>query len=252
MPKAQAKVSFTGSLSSQDLERHILRSYFMMRAGIALIGLAFPFLLLFGGMFEKICPQSSMSAYYHAIGPGQGSMRNWFVGLLFSVSIALGLYRGFSRIEDRLLDAAALLGIGIAVFPMPWTASNVCGALGTATYNSVDVAGYSVHDICSFSFFVCIAFVCWFCADDTLPLVGNPTLRHSLKATYRTIAVLMPTMAFLAWGLTRKRFWAECTAVVAFGVYWLLKGLELNHTGADLEAALGKLMLNNGEVEDVG
>jgi hypothetical protein len=254
-----ANGSFSGSLSSVELQNHVLRSYFLMRIGIAIIGIAFPFVLLFGGLIVHICPQDSMSAYYHAIGEGGASMRNWFVGLLFAVSISLGLYRGYSRVEDRLLDAAGFLGVGIAIFPMSWSplVDSACGRAVGVPYRGVRIGPWPLHDILAFAFFICIAFVCWFCADDTLCLVPSPARRRQLRVVYRVIALLMPTTMFAAWGINTiwgtswAVFWAEAAGVVVFGVYWLIKGLELRHTAADLDAAQGKLRQNEGEVERV-
>lgn len=250
--------SFSGSLENNDLQTHILRSYLIMRAGIAVIGISLPFVLLFGGMAADICAQNSMSAYYHAAGTYGGSMRNWFVGPLFAISISLGLYRGYSRVEDYLLDAAAVLGVGIAVFPMDWDPAKLsgCGVPGSVLHVGVKVFGFPLHAVCAISFFLCIALVCWFCADDTLHLEPSETRRQALKVMYRGIAIVMPASMFVAWWLntglrTNKAvFWAEATGVCAFGAYWLLKGLELNRTAADQKAATGRLRLRSGKVEE--
>jgi len=233
--------SFSGSLSPDDLQRQILRSYFIMRVGIAAIGLGFPFLLLVGGLAMHIPAQGSISAYYHATNAAGHSMRDWFVGILFAASISLGLYRGFSRAEDLLLDAAAILGVGVAVFPMPWLSDP-----------GVEIFGLPLHYICAVSFFVSIGFVCWFCADDTLSLIKDPARQTMLKATYRTIAIVMPGSMLAAWGLNtilrtgEAIFWVETAGILAFGVYWMLKGFELRETAADEKAALGMLRQNEG------
>jgi len=244
--------SFSGSLGSNDLQKSILQSYLIMRVGIAVIGISLPFVLLFGGMAADIPAQKSMSAYYHAVGTYGGSMRNWFVGPLFAISISLGLYRGYSHVEDYLLDAAAVLGVGIAVFPMDWN----CGLPGG--FCGVKILDHPVHAICAISFFLCIALVCWFCADDTLHLEPNETRRQALRVTYRVIAIVMPASMFVAWWLNtglrtnEAVFWVEAAGVCSFGAYWLLKGLELNHTEADRKAAAGRLRLRSGNVEENG
>ena len=252
--------SFSGSLGSNDLQKSILQSYFIMRVGIAIIGIALPFVLLFGGLAADICWQNSMSAYYNAVGTFGGSMRNWFVGPLFAISISLGLYRGYSHVEDYLLDAAAVLGVGIAVFPMDWDPATLsgCGVAGSALHVGAKIFGFPLHAVCAISFFLCIALVCWFCADDTLHLEPNETRRRTLKVMYRAIAIVMPASMFLAWGLnsywhTNKGiFSSEAAGVCSFGVYWMLKGFELKHTEADQKAAAGRLRLRSGKVEETG
>lgn len=248
--------SFSGSLSSDDLQKHVMQSYFIMRVGVAVIGIAFPLLLLLGGEAIGICAQNSMSAYYHAVSIDGWSMRNWFVGLLFAVSISLGLYRGFSRTEDYLLDGAGLFGVGIALFHMSWKpADSPCPMLNSGTHEGAAIFGLSLHFVCAIAFFICIAFVCWFCADDTLPLEPNPSRRKILKRVYRSIAVAMPVLMILAAILNRARgmatFWVETAGILAFGVYWFVKGLELKRTAADQKAAAGVLRLRSGVVEEI-
>jgi hypothetical protein len=83
------------------------------RRGIAFIAIAFPLILWFGGcLAAHLDLEGSMSAYYHAspksqqaehakppelIDPGQGVMRNWFVGLLFALGGILILYKSLSE-----------------------------------------------------------------------------------------------------------------------------------------------------------
>ena len=81
----------------------------MLRLGLAVIAFAFPLLLWIGGYYlGHLHLAGSMGAYYHAIDslhpdqgiPGQGSMRNEFVGILFAVGALLFAYQGYSRLED--------------------------------------------------------------------------------------------------------------------------------------------------------
>jgi hypothetical protein len=255
--------SFSGSLSNDALQTHIVRSYFVMRLGTAIVGAILPFVLLIGGLLNGICAQGSISAYYHAVGTSQGAwyvgiLRTWFVGTLFSVSIILGLYRGYSRTEDRLLDVAAILGLGIAIFPMSWPPKGItCGFAGSVPYAGIGIGRIEAHAICAVGFFICIALVCWFCADDTLPLVKSPRRRKFLKIAYRVIALAMPTSMLVAAGLNlllgtnRAVFWVEATGIEAFAVYWFMKGIELNATAADDKAAQGKLQLVAGTIQEV-
>jgi hypothetical protein len=243
--------SVTGSLSSGDLQNRIVGSYFIMRAGIGIIGIGFPLLLLLGGLTEGICPQNSMSAYYHALGPHLGSMRNWFVGLLFMIAISLGLYRGFSVVEDLVLDAAAVLGVCVALFPMAWEPAKEACPGSTVSVPGATLFGLSMHLTCAIAFFLCIAFVCWFCADDTLPLIADPARRGYYRLGYRTIAILMPVCMLPAWLVSGAEFWAEALGVMVFGAYWLLKNKELEETAADKKAFMGRLRLTGGEIEEL-
>ena len=80
---AAPEETMTGRLFSdtdstpEELQRHILTTYINIRVGIAAIGIAFPFLLWLGGYFYARLPlQGSMSAYYHAVGNEDRSMRD--------------------------------------------------------------------------------------------------------------------------------------------------------------------------------
>jgi hypothetical protein len=246
------------SLTNVDLQQRIVGSYIAMRVGIGVMGIVFPLLLLFGGLAVGICAQGSMSAYYYAASPSEVSMRNWFVGLLFVVSISLGLYRGFSRLEDILLDVAAVFGVGIAIFPMDWDPDKVkCGAVGVLKLAGHRVGGISLHGICAVAFFLCIALVCWLCSGDTLSLIKDQTRRTRLKIIYRTIGILMPASMLAAWALNTLAktswagFWTEAAGIFAFGAYWLVKSKELKDTEADGKALRGQLRRYSGHVEEL-
>src|SRR5215471_6209465 len=174
--------------TADELEQHVLGMYFSLRQGIILVAAAFPLWLLgAGAVYYGIPWQGSMSAYYHAAGNddyqgcqesfrkltvqnpspsveairndpklqqcraahyGGGSMRNWFVGILFAVGVFLYLYKGFSTTENYALNIAVAFALGIALNPMElWEKSS----------------GVSWHGFFAVSFFIVIAFVAIFC-----------------------------------------------------------------------------------------
>jgi hypothetical protein len=137
----------------RTIEEQIKATYFALRVGAAAIAFIFPLLLWGGGRLANICLRDSMSSYYWAtpnrpcpcgenpdrsckkkepevnmtVIPSEGeralesgTMRNWFVGLLFATGALLYVNQGHSRKEDWALNLAGLLAVGIAVFPMPW------------------------------------------------------------------------------------------------------------------------------------
>ncbi len=102
-------------MKTKDFSNHISATYKALRLGVALIAFAFPLILWIGGHIHASLPlQGSMSAYYHAgdaLHPGQGVMRNEFVGILFAVGTILFLYQGISRLEDYALNLAGVLAL---------------------------------------------------------------------------------------------------------------------------------------------
>jgi hypothetical protein len=171
------------STYAKRLQQHVASTYRNLRFGLAGISIAFPlFLWLTGWLWYGIPLQGSMSAYYFAESPGEGPlrswltsidvpllkdslfalagldgeapMRSWFVGTLFVLGVCLYLYKGFSDRENYLLNAAGLLAIGVALFPMEVG----CDPCHTFTF----------HGIFAIGAFVCMVLVALWCSKDTL------------------------------------------------------------------------------------
>jgi len=244
-------------MGPEELQEHILATYLTLRIGIAVIGAAFPFILAAGGYFySHLCLQNSMSAYYHASVMGGRSMRDWFVGLLFAVGVFLYLYKGYSKIENYLLNAAGLLAVGVAVFPMPWNNScdlRVCSA--AVAVSGCPSAMFTIHGFCAITFFLSIALVCFICADDTLPLINDEKTRKRLHRTYRVIGLVMIGSMAAAWALNtiirngQRTFYVEAVGIISFAAYWFTKSLELKKTAAERKAVRGHLRRSKGRIE---
>lgn len=197
-------------MNPNQLSNHIAATYQALRIGLAIIAFLFPPWLVVGGMiFDKVAWQKSMSAYYHAspdsqevarqkdaaqknpapvagepIRHGQGTMRDWFVGLLFGVGIVLYLYKGFTWLENWALNIAGVMAWGVALFPMPWPGFSgirlpLLGPNGT------------LHGACAITLFFCIAYVCIFRAADTLSLIKDEARREIFRKRYRVLGHLM-------------------------------------------------------------
>jgi hypothetical protein len=228
-------------MSDNALSNHIAGTYLAMRRGLSYVAFALPWILWIGGHLRADLPlQHSMSAYYHA---GNGAMHDWFVGILFMVSIVLFVYKGFTRLEDRTLNLAAILITGVAVFPMSWPDS---------CFKGIELEGlpWSLHGTCAISFFLCIAYVCLFRAGDTLVLIPDEEKdrRDRYRRLYRICGACMiafPLIAFVLAGMLHRKdsfvFFAEAAGVYVFATYWLIKSKELDETDADLLAARGAL-----------
>jgi hypothetical protein len=217
-------------MKPEDLQKHFTATYFGLRLGMAVIAIALPLVLWAGGHLLADLPlQKSMSEYYHA---GGGAVRHLFVGLLFVIAACLYVYKGFTDLENYALNAAAVLLIGVAVFP------------------SSD-ARLSVHGVCAVLFFVCIAYVAVFRAKDTLELIAEEARKKRYEAIYRWLGVGMIVFpgigivleSVLRWGEEMKAtvFFVEAAGVVLFAVYWLFKSRELASTDAERLAAEGQV-----------
>jgi hypothetical protein len=229
----------------EKLQKHMFLTYTNLRVGVALIAFVFPVLLWGGGEWLKIPLQDSMSAYYHATVDGQ-SMRNWFVGILFAVGAILYLYKGYSPQESLALNVAGAAAIGIAIFPMEW--------------DCVDECKITMHGISAVLFFLSVAYVCIFCASDTLLLMKDGVREKRFRMYYRLIGTGLILSPIIAAVLTLLRepilgvslpkesdpfqsytFFAEAVGIWMFASYWLLKSWEISSTNAE-HLALEKMI----------
>ena len=246
----------------RTIEQQIKNTYFALRVGAAAIAFIFPVLLWGGGKLAGFTLRDSMSAYYWA-SPVQpcpcgenpdhscktrgtevdlaltpsagvkilesGTMRNWFVGLLFAIGTLLFINQGHSRKEDWALNLAGVLAYGIALRPMSWDCYT---------------HSLSPHGICAVSFFVCIAFVSAICSRDTLVLIKDPKVRARYHKTYVGLAVAMVVSPIAAYAfnlLTSQHslvYWAELFGIYAFATYWCVKTNEMS--GPDIKKILAE------------
>ena len=219
-------------MTHDKLEQHILATYFTLRIGVAIIAVVFPFILWIGGHLLAGLPLlESMSAYYYP-GPDGRSMRDWFVGILFAVGVCLYLYKGYSTVENVVLNCAGTLAVGIAIFP-----------------SGQDHDTFSLHGIFAVSFFLCIAFVCVRCAGDTLSQIPDEAVRRRFRHLYKVLGMVMIASPAMAFGLSlllqhkSLTFYIEAAGIFAFAAYWLTKSREISITESEKNALRGQLVL---------
>lgn len=213
-------------MKTDILQKHILSTYVTLRIGIAVLALMFPSTLVFGGFSMDIPLQNSMSAYYHAI-VNNHSMRDFFVGILFAIGVFLYLYKGYSKQEDYALNLAGASAIGVALIPMQWNCGDVCSSI-------------SLHGICAFMLFIGVAYVCIWCASDTLDELKNKAQEQRYRKIYLLLGIGMILAPVIAWLLTVifKKFYAytyiaEAVGIVIFAIYWIVKSGELASTKSE-------------------
>ena len=219
-------------MNKETLKKHIYATYATLRHSLAAMAVFFPMLLYLGGRFHQVLPQNSMSAYYFASAPGlnDSPMRVWFVGLLFAIGACLIVYKGFSHLEDWLLNVAGISATCVALFPMPWECEPNCPQI-------------TIHGASASILFLCIATVSIFCAKDTIKLLKDKKREGAYLRKYRLIGALMaatPLVAFLfaTWlgDLKKYVFAVEAVGIWTFSYYWWTKSRELAQTDAELAA----------------
>jgi hypothetical protein len=221
-------------MTSNKLQANILSTYFTLRMGIVVLSVALPLILYFGGVWFGGIPYlgSSMSAYY---GENGGTLRNWLVGILWAVGAFLYLYKGFSVLENVLLNLAGAFAIGIAMAPCNcWR-----GAVGGSN---------KIHGVVAVSFFLAMAAVCLLCARETLSLLPTTAQQDAFKRRYRIIGVVLllsPLAAVAASYVLDQhpnyKFFIEAFGVWSFAYYWWTKSREFTITSAEKRAVCGEL-----------
>ena len=230
-------------MKTLDLTQQISATYRTLRLTLAVLALGFPIVLALGGYLGAHLPlAASMSEYYHLFDPvkfeyGKGVMRDAFVGILFAEAALLFAYKGFTRLEDNALNIASAMAIGVAVVPMSWPVALDAGPFS-----------FTPHGIFAALFFVSLAYVCIWRAQDTLYLLHDHALRTRYKRIYRFLGgamVISPVMVWLLIScLPLKKsavFFLEVTSIYVFAAYWIVKSHEASKTNLDRKAAAGEL-----------
>ena len=211
--------------ATTKIEKDIIASYLYLRRGIGIIGLALPFVLVFGHDitargFEW---RASISSYYYT------DMRNILVGSMCAVGVFLFCYK-YDLIDDILSNIAGVCAIVVALFP---TATEHPSRTGR-------VVGI-VHLSAAVALFALFAWFCLFLFTRTDPVVVGPKTanKNSRNRVYRlcggviVVAVILgaltdsPLVSQAFQDSVHPLLWCEWAAIVAFGAAWLVKGKTL-------------------------
>jgi hypothetical protein len=214
-----------------------LKSYLVMRAAIGFMGVALPIALFLGdalwlkGTMEA---RGSLSAYYHS------GMRDLFVGILFATGVFLVTYKVFEHTLDNVLSIVAGVAVmGVALFPTsrpPESGLPLTPLEARLGEQRVAI----VHYTCAGIFIVLLA---------VMSLIFG--IREGRRSQWREgeRALRSPTfwkrfhwgcaaaigLALAFMGVSEISRWftqyaliiGETAAIFAFGLSWLMKGLEL-------------------------
>lgn len=215
---------------ADELQRHMLGTYFGLRIGLIVTGVALPLIVLFaGGILHHVWLKPSISDYYH---PGPQALhffttRDFFVGGLFAAAACLYLYKGFSTRENVALNLAGVFACFVALLPT--------GA-GDDDQGVIPV----LHGTSAVLFFLCIAYVSLFHSRDTLRLLPPDRRAYFAKRYVWTALALIASpliavvLSFTIEGRFRALvFWVEACAVWAFAYYWYVKTREMRESRAE-------------------
>lgn len=197
---------------------YIVETYFVLRIVIAGGALVLPAaLLIWLAVDPGLVMMDSISASYYT------PARSLFVGTLVAIGVALVAYRGYTRGENRTMNAAGCLAIVVALFP---TVDPVQPGLTPVSV---------VHAVAAVTFFVLVALSIVVYGQRTLSSIPQADLQRRYRQAYRILVVLvlgLPVLALLvAWLMDSPAtlFTVEAAALYAFASFWIVKTYELSH-----------------------
>ena len=208
------------------LREHIHEGYHTIRQGIGVLGVLFPVVLInIGGYFFYLDIQDSLSSYYTT------PMRNVYIGLLCTIGICLLLYKGFSDLENWMLNAAGAFAFFTAIIP-----SSLPAVKGHPPYT-----WGLLHYTCAGLFFFLIGSVCFFLAATSLDYLDKLEGENKggintekFRKRYKRFGLAMWGLpaALGLWSLIDKDFQyvvllGEIAVVWTFSFYWLVKCDEM-------------------------
>ena len=204
-------------------------SYLVLRLLVGLIGLLLPLALYLGDAVIRQTwrPRNSLSAYYHS------DLRDVFVGSLCAVAVFLVTYMVFHRNLDNLFSTiAGITALGVALFPTaggrPLT--GLQRRLGEEPVSDVHFGSAAIFILSLAAISVLFG---W--REGVRRDRPDPRRRRGWRWVHWTAAavIVAAVAGIVLTGLARVGqdyavFAGETVAVVAFGVSWLAKGLELD------------------------
>lgn len=216
----------------------ISRSYFLMRTLVGFLGLALPAILLLGDRFvldAEITSRGSLSAYYHS------GMRDVFVSILAIVGILLFTYKITERNRDNALSViAGIAAIGVAIFPTG-IPSGVDAGLTPLQNELGEGLTEFIHYLCAACFIVSLGILCYDFArrerkrpqrrvgyDAHLPPKFWYSFHLSMAIAIGCAVVFIVVTQSLGVFDKHSILIGEIVVTVAFGLSWLLKGLDRN------------------------
>lgn len=188
-------------------EAQAVRAYLYLSAGIGLVAVLLPLLLVSVGGYQA---HDSISSFYHDSGI---PTRDILVGSLCAVGVFLFLFHGLSDLENWLLNVAGAAIIAVALIPSP----------GGTDYGSA-----LLHRGAAIVFFVLIGIVAIFLSKGRIKDIKNEATKRAFRWAYTIVGAAMIVVPG-AVALLQGSHWvllAEWAGIWIFSAYWILKTVE--------------------------
>lgn len=196
---------------------NLIVSYLTLRKVIGVLGVALAGLCVASGIiFGTGAVESSISAYYLT------NMRDLFVGVLVTAGAFLLTYTGYDRTDNVLSSIAGVAAIGVAIFPMAYTAPGNIFGLGMPFVGIL-------HYIAAAVFFIALAYISYFqftkgSSDTRKKRQRNLVYRISGIVMFGFLVLVGLEAALPIDGGYYFILIAEAIMLIAFGASWFVKG----------------------------
>jgi hypothetical protein len=203
-------------------------SYLTLRRLIGVLGILLSLVCVLGGyFFSGKTIQQSISYYYYT------NMRDFFVGLLFCVSLFLLTYRGYQLIDNLVSTICGIAAAGIAIFPC---FNDLNPELPVGLFQLSPKTSNIIHLSSAGLFFLLLAVNSMF----LFTISKNP--KKTINKEKRNIIyygcgiTILISLLFLAfififkpWDYNKFKLIliTETIMLLAFGISWLVKGKTL-------------------------
>lgn len=218
-----------------DQSYTLVRSYLQLRVLIGLTGMMLPVVLLGGDRLlleADYSVRGSLSAYYHS------GMRDFFVATLAVSGIFLVSYKiSQVNLDNTLSILAGIAAFGVALLPTDFP-EGVSGVPTPIQEQLGQTFTSTLHFGCAAVFIVCLGIMTFFFGKREGRRSGRSTMKlppHVLKWIHYSCAAAIAAAILFILGSkvtgifeTHSVLVGESVAAFAFGVSWLLKGLELD------------------------
>ena len=205
----------------------IIISYKGLRTLIGVLGILIPFInIIFGYVFANVPPQKVLSMYYYT------NTRDFFVGILFVISLFMMTYRGYNLWDNIITSATGFFGLALAIFP---TNNGLGDFLKVGIFQLTPEASDVIHLITATAFISLLAIISLFIFTQTNKK-KKPTAQKILRnkiyiACGITIIVSLLCMLLAYLVLTEQQLVeylilliCQSISFIAFGISWLTKG----------------------------
>lgn len=206
----------------------LIHSYLDMRRIIGILAIALPVVLIAGGLLGGgTAVQGSLSSYYYT------NMRDFFVGMLFTVALFLISYKGYEAVDDVVTNLSGLFALGIVAFPTSMFSGHI---VRVGVFLVPDNISQYVHLAFSVLFLLSLAFNSMFLftrhggAPSREKRIRNRIYTVSGVIMVICIAGMVTYIAFFSHtrlASARPVLVFESIALASFGVSWLIKGNAL-------------------------